>query len=149
MKSLFYSCFLMVSFLIIGCNKSETKNETTNKSEIEIKPEITNVIASFWRVQNDDSFTIEYENIKENKLFWCYDVEELLKIEILGNIPKASIVYTDNNGKEYELLKNQDIVSNYTIVPLSKYNALNGGIIKISSNNNLIKEFNIEYDGCQ
>ena len=149
MKYLFYCSFFILSLLITGCNKSESKNESINKSKIDMKPEITSIIASFWTVQDDESFNIRYENIKENKLFWCYDVEELLKIEVLGYIPKASIIYTDNNGKEFEILNNQDIAGNYTIVPLSKYNAITGGIIKISSNNVLIKEFKIEYDGCQ
>ncbi len=72
----------------------------------------------------------------------------MIKIELLGNISNARIIYIDKNNKETTLLDKANIYGSYLIVPTALNSYLNGGILKIYDGDELLKELTIQYEGC-
>lgn len=155
MNKLTIKAFIISTTLLVGCkNELKESNDANHK-----KNEITNVISYFENTiatdgsydseedQNNTKEVFEFRTIKNNSIFWCYDTQKLLKIEILGYLSNASVVYQNLNNSEIILLKDSNIDGSYSIVP-SESNGINGGKIIIKSGNEILKEITIEYDGC-
>jgi hypothetical protein len=150
------SIILVITSLIfiVGCKNDSPQNSKTSVKE----NEITNVISYFEILnavdgnldsgENEDFKEIlELKIVKNDTLNWCYDTQNLLKIEILGYISDATILYKDSNNAEKIILDHISIDGSYSIVPTS-YNSINGGKIIIKSNDKVLKEIIINYEGC-
>ncbi len=148
----------LVFFTILSCAENNSKKDSENSTTIS-KSEISNILVYFSTTSPaDGEWNSDYSNetkeevdcrlIKDDKIFWCYDVQELLKIEILGSISNATIDYSTSNGEIKNILTETDINSQFTSVPLEKNDNLSGGKIVIKSNNEILKEIEIQYEGC-
>ena len=155
MNKLTLITFITSSLFLFGCkNESENLKEKTQK-----KNEIGNFLSYFENTipvdgnydteedLNNTKQIVEIETVKNNKVFWCYDTQNLLKIEILGYVSDATILYKDSNNIEKIILDRTTIDGIYSIVP-SESNGINGGKIIVKSGNEILKEITIEYDGC-
>jgi PBP1b-binding outer membrane lipoprotein LpoB len=155
MNKKFIALVITSIMLLIGCkNDSQPNTETPSK-----KNEITNVISYFEKTiaadgsydseedTNNTKEVVELKTIKNNTIFWCYDTQNLLKIEILGDVSNAIVVYKNLNNSETTLLNDTNIDGSYSIVP-SESNGLNGGKIIIKSGDKVLKEIVINYEGC-
>ena len=146
---------LMSTILIVGC-KSETKQ---NNEEIQKKEEITNVISYFEKTMaidggfdseedyNSTKEVVELQTVKNSTINWCYDTQNLLKIEILGYVTNATIIYKNSSDSEILLLNDSTIEGSYSIVP-SASNGINNGKIIIKSGDKILKEIVVNYEGC-
>lgn len=96
------------------CNNQKADFESEN-SKMKSKNEITNVLVYFstitpvdgdWDGNFDDNIkeTFECKLVKDDNIFWCYDVSEMIKIEILGQVLNATIIYRDHSNKKKALL---------------------------------------------
>lgn len=156
MKKTIYYLILFPLLFLSSCNKKED----TNKKEGPVASQITNVLAYFKsEIASDGAYDSEsdydntktvfdYETLKDDKIFWCYDTMSLLKIELLGKVSDASICFINSQGVKTEILKNGTIDGSYSIVPMQSNSYLNNGTIKIFSGNKLLKQFDIVYEGC-
>jgi hypothetical protein len=151
-----YTLVILIStIMIVGC-KSESKQ---NSEEIQKKEEITNVISYFEKTMPiDGSFdseedynstkeVVELQTVKNNTINWCYDTQDLLKIEILGYLTNATIIYKNSSDSEILLLNDANIEGSYSIVP-SESNSISGGKIIIKSGDKILKEIVVNYEGC-
>lgn len=135
---------------IVGCkNESHQDNNSFSK-----KNEITSVVTYFensnavdgnWDSGENEDFkeVVELEIVKNDTINWCYDTQQLLKIEILGYISDATILYKATTNVEEIILDNTTIDGSYSIVSISS-----GGKIIIKSNDKVMKEIIINYEGC-
>ncbi len=142
-------------------SSKETQDQATVAS-LEIESEISGVYVLFrnslpadgeWSGEQDYNSEIideiEYEEVEDNnEIFYCYDTQYLIKIEILGYVKNANILYKYPLGKTISLLENTDINGQFVISPSSLNSYLNGGKIIIKSKNKVLKEFIILYEGC-
>jgi hypothetical protein len=155
MNKLTLISFITSSIFLFGCkNESEHLKDKTQK-----KNEIVNIISYFettipvdgnYDMEEDLNNTkqiVEIETVKNNKVFWCYDTMNLLKIEILGYVSDATILFKDSNNTEKKLLEHTTIDGAYSIVP-SESNGIIGGKIIVKSGDEILKEITIEYEGC-
>lgn len=150
------SIIVVITSLIfmVGCKNDSPQNSKTLVKENEIK----NVI-SYFKILNavdgnldsaeneDFKEILELKIVKNDTLNWCYDTQNLLKIEILGYISDATILHKDSNNTEKIILEHISIDGSYSIVPTSS-NSINGGKIIIKSNDKVLKEIIINYEGC-
>lgn len=146
--------------LLMGCG-SESKSETTSNDTVnESKPdnftnEISEVIATFSSLNASDG---EWGNgaeedtekdanlvpIENDRLSYCYDTQNLLKIEVYGSIYKASIEYVEG-GKKTVIVNDKDIEGSFII--FSEKLGQHGKLI-IKSQGEILKEITIEAEGC-
>jgi len=155
MNKLTLLTFITSSIFLFGC-----KNESEHlKNKIQKKNEIVNIISYFENSipvdgnldssENEDfEEVVELKIVKNNTIFWCYDTMNLLKIEILGYVSDAQIVYQSSNDTKTIILDKSTIDGAYSIVPSESNNGMNGGKIIIKSGNEILKEIIINYDGC-
>lgn len=150
--------FSLVFFTFLACTENKSKNESENSTTIS-KSEISNILVYYYTTtptdgewnsdySNETKEEVDFRLIKDNKIFWCYDVQELLKIEILGSISNATIDYSTSNGEIKNILTETDINGQFTIVPSEKNDHLSGGKIVIKRNKVVLKEIQIQYEGC-
>lgn len=148
----------LVLFTILSCAQNNTKKDSENSTNIS-KSEISNILVYYsstspsdgeWNSEfsNETIQKVESKLVKDNKIFWCYDVQNLLKIEILGNVSNASIDYISANSEIKNIISETDISGQFTIAPSEVNNHLSGGKIVIKSNNEVLKEIQIQYEGC-
>lgn len=155
MNKLTLITFITSTILFFGC-----KNESEHLKDKPLKKnEIVNIISYFENTipvdgnydteedLNNTKQIVEIETVKNNKVFWCYDTMNLLKIEILGYVSDATILYKDSNNTEKIILDRTTIDGAYSIVP-SESNGINGGKIIVKSGNEILTEITIKYDGC-
>lgn len=90
---------------------------------------------------------IEYTEVgNDNKIFYCYDTQTLLKIEILGYLKNASIQFFQNDINEpTNFLKDTDLKDQFVI---SSNNLHSNGKLVIKSGHKIIREVEIQYEGC-
>lgn len=150
-----------LGLLLMGCG-TETKSEklTDEVQESESKQEnfnneISEITATFSRLNASDG---EWDNgaeeetnkeadlkiVENDKLFYCYDTQSLLKIEIFGSVYKASIEYIEGEQKTV-IVNDKDIDGSFII--FSEKLGQHGKLI-IKSQNKIIKEIIIEAEGC-
>lgn len=139
----------------------ESQNQTPLSGSV-IKSEITGVYALFevslpsdgeWSGEQDYNseleYKYEYEEVKENKeLFYCYDTQKLIKLEILGYVKDATVEFTSVSNEKNILLKNGEINGLFVIAPSSALSYLNGGLITVKSGNKILRTIRILYEGC-
>lgn len=155
---------LFIAFSIFSCSQNspvEVQNESS-KDNREIKNEISGVYALFensspsdgeWsgeQAYNSEIISkIEYEEVKENKaIFYCYDTQKLIKIEILGYINNAIVEYKHPTGEKIILLENENINGQFVVCPTPSNTHLNGGNIVVKSDGKILREIVINYEGC-
>lgn len=133
---------ILIVLLTIGCN---TENKSLKKqTENSTVSEIVNVIGFF----NTDG-QVKMKLIDENKtLNWCYDIEDLLKIDLLGRASNVTIDFTTNNDETINIMTDGEINGSYTITPMTFNSSLMGGKIVVKSKNKVIYSLNIAYEGC-
>lgn len=89
------------------------------------------------------------KKVEKNNLPYCYDIENLEKIEIVGEIsePKISFVALGSGTKkEVKFIQ----VGNKITIDMTKDNDLCcGGKMTIKNKEVVITQFSIEYEGCQ
>ncbi len=153
-KSIIIIIVITSLIFIVGCkNESHQSNNSFSK-----KNEITSVVKCFENLnavdgnwdsgENEDiEKVVELEIVKNDTINWCYDTQHLLKIEILGYVSGATILYQDSNNGGEIILNNTTIDGSYSIVPTSS-NSINGGKIIIKSNDKVLKKIIINYEGC-
>ncbi len=155
MKKLTLITFITLSIFLFGCENELKKLKEKPRKKNQIVAVIAyfeNTIATDGSYDTEDDFNntkeiVEIITVKNDEIFWCYDTQKLLKIEILGTISNAQIVYQSSNYSKIIVLEKQNIDGTYSIVP-SESNGINGGKIIIKSGNIILKEINITYDGC-
>jgi hypothetical protein len=89
------------------------------------------------------------KQVEKNNLAYCYDIENLEKIEIVGELsePKISFVaLTSGNKKEVKFIQ---IGNKITIDMTKDDNLCCGGKMTIKNKEVLVTQFSIEYEGCQ
>jgi len=140
-----------LSVLLYGCS---SESNTISKPD-NITNEISEVIATFktagaadgeWDEGYDEEirWSVYLEIVENDKLFYCYDTQSLLKIEIYGSVHKASIEYVDG-GQKTVIIKDKDIEGSIFI--FSEKLGQHGKLI-IKSEDTVLKEISIETDGC-
>ncbi len=159
----FFFVLITIIFITISCSHSSSSKSNVEKTAIktEIKNEIRGVYGLFKTVYpsdgeydsesdyNDVIEKIEYEEFKEDESFYyCYDTQNLIKIEVIANINNARILYKYPLGEMVSLFEGDDINGQFVIIPDSSNNYLNGGTIIIKSADKVLREIIIEYDGC-
>jgi len=148
----------LVFFTILSCAENNSKKYSENSNTIS-KSEISNILVYFsstspsdgeWNSEfsNETKEKVECKLVKDDKIFWCYDVQNLLKIEILGNVSNASIDHISANSEIKTIISEIDIRGQFTIAPSEVNDHLSGGKIVIKSNNEVLKEIQIQYEGC-
>jgi len=91
---------ISLSVFFYGCSSDSS---TTSKSD-NITNSISDIVATFssyssvdgeWNEGADEEIqqNVVLRIVENDKLFYCYDSESLLKVEIYGSIYKASIEY--------------------------------------------------------
>lgn len=135
MKKIIILSFLTLS--IIGCKeKQDSKKNTIN--------EITGAIGFF---ENENG--VEVKSTRDKKiLYWCYDLERLLKIDLLGKASDVSIDVITVDNKTKNIMENAEIDGSYSITPMQYNSLLTGGKIVVKSGSKVIYELVISYEGC-
>jgi hypothetical protein len=139
---------------MVGCKNDSLESATTSLKD----NEITNVVSYFkkfnavdgnWDSGENEDFKeiIELHTVKNDTINWCYDTQNLLKIEILGYVSDATILYIDSNNAEKIILEHTTINGSYSIVSTSS-NSISAGKIIIKSNDKVLKQIIINYEGC-
>lgn len=82
--------------------------------------------------------------VENDQLLYCYDTQSLLKMEVFGNIYKATIEYVEGSEKTL-IAKDKDIVGSQVI--FSDKLGQHGKLI-IKSQDTTLKEITIEAEGC-
>ena len=163
LNSILKTIYLLSISILISCNQNssnEPKIQTNEKSS-EFKDELLGVYALFqttsaadgeWDSEedyNNISQKIDYYEVIEDKpIFYCYDTEYLIKLEIIGHIKNASVYYSFPGEEMVCLVSKYDINGQFVIVPNSKNRYLNGGSLIIKAGNEVLREIEIQYDGC-
>jgi hypothetical protein len=150
-----------LGLLFIGCGsgpKSEKNTDEVQESESKpenFKNEISEITATFSSLNASDG---EWDNgaeeetnkkadlkiVDNDKLFYCYDTQSLLKIEIFGSVYKASIEYIEGEQKTV-ILNDKDIDGSFII--FSDKLGQHGKLV-IKCQNKILKEITIEAEGC-
>ena len=150
-------------FIFFGCQSdSSSKNIKSNVKENEAKPEdfnnnISDIIATFsslvaadgvWDEGYDEetkksAFLIPVEN---DRLSWCYDTMDPLKLEIYGSIYKATIEII-NEGEVNVLYTDKNIDGSFVIASDDFSNIYSGKLV-IKSQDEVLAEVIIEQEGC-
>jgi hypothetical protein len=159
MKHIFYICLL---FLITSCSsdvdnpvEQNTVEEPNESKSDNFNNEISEITATFSSLNASDG---EWDNgaeeetknvadlkiVENDKLFYCYDTQSLLKLEIFGSVYKASIEYIEG-GEKTVIVENKDIDGSFII--FSEKLGQHGKLI-IKSQNEILKEITIEAEGC-
>jgi hypothetical protein len=159
MKHIFYIYLL---FLITSCSSdavslveqnteeepNESKSENFNNEISEITATFSSLNASDGEWDNGDEEETQKEAylkaVENDKLFYCYDTQDLLKIEIFGSVYKASIEYIEGEQKTV-IVNDKDIDGSFII--FSEKLGQHGKLI-IKSQNEILKEITIETEGC-
>lgn len=82
--------------------------------------------------------------VENDQLLYCYDTQSLLKMEVFGNIYKATIEYVEGD-QITTITKEKDIVG--SIVIFSEKLGQHGKLV-IKSQGETIKEIKIEAESC-
>lgn len=82
----------------------------------------------------------EKKKVKNNKIFWCYDVQELTKIEFIGSAENINIYF--NNEVIVEKLT---FTTKYNL-PIEKIGT--SGVIELRGDGKVLQTLKIEYEGC-
>lgn len=160
----FYFILSSIIFIVGSCSQPSSSEADGDKIAIkmEIENEILGVYALFrntlpvdgafdgFDYGNESTFDkIEYMEVEEDKaIFYCYDTEHLIKMEVIAYIKDARILYKAPGGDMISLFEGDDINGQFVIIPNSSNRYLNGGTIIIKSADKVLREIIIEYDGC-
>ncbi len=89
------------------------------------------------------------KKVEKNNLPYCYDIESLDKIEIVGDLSEPKISFVALGFDTKKDVKFTQVGNNITI-DMTKDDALCcGGKMTIKNKEVLVSHFNIEYEGCQ
>lgn len=160
----FYFILTSIIFIVGSCSQPSSNETDGEKTAIktEIENEILGVYALFrntipldgefdsFDYGNESTFyKIEYMEVKEDKaIFYCYDTEYLIKMEVIAYIRNAHILYKSPNGEMISLFEGGDINGQFVIIPNSSNSHLCGGTIIIKSADKVLREIIINYEGC-
>uniref|UniRef100_UPI00404B4A24 hypothetical protein n=1 Tax=Flavobacterium sp. TaxID=239 RepID=UPI00404B4A24 len=159
----FFFILTSIIFITVSCSQPSSNESDGEKTAIktESENEILGVYALFrntiasdgeWDSEedyNNISQKIDYFEVIEDKpIFYCYDTEYLIKLEIIGHIKNASVYYSFPGEEMVCLVSKYDINGQFVIVPNSKNRYLNGGSLIIKAGNEVLREIEIQYDGC-
>lgn len=153
-KTIKYFCLLFF-VILFGCKQSNNNDnlESLNSAEI------TDVLV-FYRVvlpsdgsydsQNEDTEEeFHFQTVVDDKFSWCYETQSIFKLEVLGFVPNASIIYKDKREERtINVLKNGIIDGAFSIVPSKLNGNLESGVIEIFSGNKLLKSIDIHHQSC-
>jgi hypothetical protein len=152
MKQLYL--YLIVFSILTSCNKEEKNNQykaeikavLLHKSSTEPLSEIN---GSYYDYDGEFINRYRVELVNKDEFFHCYENEELLKIEIIGNIPNAKIEF-EREGLNKVILENVNIEGEFIIHHASIYEdgAFSSGKLNIFSNDSIIKSIKMNVDGC-
>ncbi len=139
-----------IGLLFLGCGSESKSNPESFTNEI------SDVIATFSNTVSADGEwdegaeeetkpKIDLISVENDKFFYCYDTQSLVKIEVYGSIYSATIEFVQGEEKSV-ILKDKDIDGMFTILP----KMLNGqfGTLIIKSQDKILKEIVIEVEGC-
>ena len=139
-------------FLILNsCN--QVVNDNQSRAEITavlLHKSCTEPLSEFNGSYNDydGEFIQRYrvELVNNDEFFNCYENDEILKIEILGNVPNAKIEI-ETVAEKKVILKNTNIKGDY-IIHHSSIDQYSSGTLKIFSNDSIVKSIKMNIDGC-
>ena len=139
-------------FLILNsCN--QVVNDNQSRAEITavlLHKSCTEPLSEFNGSYNDydGEFIQRYrvELVNNDEFFNCYENDEILKIEILGNVPNAKIEI-ETVAEKKVILENANINGDYTIHH-SSLDRHASGTLKIFSNDSIVKSIKMNIDGC-
>lgn len=150
-KSVLILLLPIILATLISCKKDE-KN-------IQSKPEITAILlhksctepiseikGDYYDYDGEFIQRYRVELVNNDEFFHCYENDKLLKIEIIGNIPNAKIVF-ETETKKSVVLNNVDIIDDYTIHH-SSIDQYASGTLRIFSKDSIIKSIKMNIDGC-
>jgi hypothetical protein len=140
-----------LTFILIGCSSEPN----TNSKPENFNNGINDIIATFSSSNTSDGEWDEgaeeetqeeayLKVVENNELLYCYDTQNLLKIEIYGSVYKASIEYVEG-GQKTVIVKGKDIEGSFVI--FSEKLGQHGKLI-IKSQDEVLKEISIEAEGC-
>lgn len=143
MRILFYA----LGLLLMGCGSESNPDDFTN--------EISDIVATFSSINASDG---EWDNgdneetqkkadlkpVEKDRIFYCYDTQDLLRIEVYGSVYKASIEYVEG-GQKTVIANDKDIDGSFIV--FSKKLGQHGKLI-IKSQGKVLKEIVIEAEGC-
>ncbi len=136
---------------LISCKEVEKNNQ--NRAEItavllhkSCTEPLSEIKGSYYDYDGEFIKRYRVELVNNDEFFHCYENDELLKIEIIGNIPNAKIEL-ETGTKKSVVLDNVNINDDYTIHH-SSIDQYASGTLKIFSNDSIIKSIKMNIDGC-
>lgn len=128
----------LLALTAVGCKEKKQSIKNSSPSEI---------VGAIGFFENENG--VEVKSTRDKKiLYWCYDLERLLKIELLGKASDVSIdvITVDNVTKN--IITDGVIDGSFSIAPMQDNGLLTGGRIVVKSGSKVIYELVISYEGC-
>ena len=120
---------LFIILISLSCSESTNKKiENKQLSEKTTTGEIENILVySTVTTAEDGSFDSEADynkssedfkikQVEDDTYYYCYDIEELFKIELLGFMNNGKITFESNTGKLFTLVDQLKFSNNYMMI---------------------------------
>lgn len=88
--------------------------------------------------------TLEKLEVKENKIFWCYDCCALENITYRGSAEHVDIVYENAEARKL-ILKDISFAEKWTV---NAEDFMGGNLLILDQNGKVLYKLTIEYEGC-